>query len=75
MTNALKKLWDQNILGDLQVRVLKIEGDQIFFDFFLKERARLSKFVFFGIKKTEQDEQNEGNKFLQVFLMSMNLFN
>jgi len=59
ITSAIKKLWEQGILGDIQFRVLKIEGDKIFFDVYLKERARLSKFVFFGIKKTEQDELRE----------------
>ncbi|MFN0048755.1 MAG: outer membrane protein assembly factor [Cytophagales bacterium] len=59
ITAAINKLWDQGILGDIQFRVLKVEGDQIFFDVYLKERARLSKFAFFGIKKTEQDELKE----------------
>lgn len=59
ITSAIKKLWDQGILGDIQFRVSKLEGDLIFFDVFLKERPRLSKFVFFGIKKTEQDELKE----------------
>jgi outer membrane protein insertion porin family len=62
---ALKKLWDQGILGDIQMRVSKIEGDQIFFDFFLKERPRLSKFVFFGAKKSEQDELKEKIKLIK----------
>ena len=65
VTNALKKLWDQGILGDIQIKVTKIEGDEIFFDFFLKERPRLSKFVFFGIKKTEEDEIREKIKLVK----------
>ncbi|MDX2190273.1 MAG: POTRA domain-containing protein [Bacteroidota bacterium] len=65
MTNALKKLWDQGILGDIQVRVSKIEGDQIFFDFFLKERPRLNKFVFFGVKKSEEEDLREKIKLIK----------
>lgn len=59
MTVALRKLWDQGILGDIKVNVTNIEDGKIFFDFNLKERPRLSKFVFLGIKKTEQDELKE----------------
>lgn len=59
VTGAIKKLWDQGILGDIQFKVSKIDGDKIFFDVFLKERPRLSKFVFFGIKKGEQDDLKE----------------
>lgn len=59
LTSAIRKLWDQGILGDIKVTVTKIVDDQIFFDFNLKERPRLSKFVFFGIKKSEEDELKE----------------
>lgn len=59
LTNAIRKLWEQGILGDIKVTVTKIVGDEIFFDFNLKERPRLSKFVFFGIKKSEEDELKE----------------
>ncbi|MDX2195629.1 MAG: outer membrane protein assembly factor BamA [Cytophagales bacterium] len=65
MTLALKKLWDQGILGDIQVRVSKIVDNEIFFDFYLKERPRLSKFVFFGIKKGEQDDLREKIKLIK----------
>lgn len=59
LTTAIRKLWDQGILGDIKVTVTKIVGDEIFFDFNLRERPRLSKFVFYGIKKTEEDELKE----------------
>lgn len=59
VTNAIKKLWEQGILNDIQFKVSKIVGDEIFFEVVLKERPRLSKFVFFGIRKGEQDELKE----------------
>lgn len=59
ITNAIKKLWEQGILNDIQFTVSKIEGDQIFFEVYLTERPRLSKYTFFGIRKGEQDDLKE----------------
>ncbi len=59
ISRAIQKLWDQGILGDVEVYVTKIEGNQIFLDFNLKERPRLSRFTFSGINKTQQDALRE----------------
>ncbi|WP_242929480.1 outer membrane protein assembly factor BamA [Pontibacter vulgaris] len=59
LSRAIQKLWDQGILGDVEVYITKIEGNQIFLDFNLKERPRLSRFTFSGINKTQQDALRE----------------
>ena len=46
ITNALKKLWKQGILGDVQINITNIEGNQVFLEIALTERARLSRFFF-----------------------------
>jgi outer membrane protein insertion porin family len=53
---AIRKLWDQGILGDVSVSVDHFEGSKVFLDFNLKERPRLSKFDFTGIGKSQADE-------------------
>ncbi|MCC2546118.1 outer membrane protein assembly factor BamA [Hymenobacter sp. BT175] len=53
---AIRKLWDQGILGDVSVSISRIEGRRIYLDFNLKERPRLSRFDFSGISKTQADE-------------------
>ncbi|TGE05275.1 outer membrane protein assembly factor BamA [Hymenobacter fodinae] len=53
---AIRKLWDQGILGDVSVSIDHIEGQRVFLDFNLKERPRLSKFEFTGIGKSQADE-------------------
>ena len=53
---AIRKLWVQGILGDVSVSTARIEGNKIFLDFNLKERPRLSKFVFTGIRKGQTEE-------------------
>jgi outer membrane protein insertion porin family len=59
ITNALKKLWDQGILGDAQINVTKTDGKYIFLEFQLKERPRLSKFNIRGVKKGEASDIRE----------------
>ncbi|OWP62790.1 outer membrane protein assembly factor BamA [Hymenobacter amundsenii] len=53
---AIRKLWDQGILGDVSVSIARVEGSKVFLDFNLKERPRLSKFVFEGIGKGQSEE-------------------
>jgi len=63
IASAIKKLWEQGILGDIQVQVARVEkrpeGEFIFLDFVLKEKPRLSKFQIKGLKKGEADDVRE----------------
>ncbi|WP_246853776.1 BamA/OMP85 family outer membrane protein [Rufibacter aurantiacus] len=56
ISRAIQKLWDQGILGGVDVRATKIEGDNIFLDFFLTERPRLSRFDFSGATKSQAED-------------------
>ena len=53
---SIRKLWAQGILGDVSVTIARIEGNKIFLDYNLKERPRLSKFTFSGIKKGQTED-------------------
>ncbi len=56
ITNAIRKLWDQGLFEDISITsTLKI-GRKIFLNIDLKERPRISKFSFKGVKKSEADE-------------------
>ncbi len=55
ITQAIKKLWSQGLFEDIRISVSNIIGNQIFLDIYLKERPRLSKFSFNGIKKSDAD--------------------
>src|SRR5688500_9770039 len=59
ISQAIQKLWAQGIIGDVDVTISRIEGDQIFLDFNLKERPRLSRFTFSGINKSQQEALTE----------------
>ncbi len=59
ITTAIRNLWDQGLFDNITVTATKIEGNTIFLDIFLKERPRLNKFSFSGIRKTEADDIRE----------------
>jgi len=59
ITNAVNKLWDQGILGNIEVSITKYDGRNISLNFHLTERPRLSKFNFKGMKKSDIDEVKE----------------
>ena len=59
ITSAVRKLWDQGLFEDIQISVTKIVDNQIFLNIWMKERPRLSKFQFNGIKKSDADEIRE----------------
>lgn len=53
ISGAIKRLWEQGILGGVDILASKIEADKIFLEIAVKERPRLSKFTFSGIRKGE----------------------
>ncbi|MCC9168665.1 outer membrane protein assembly factor BamA [Pontibacter harenae] len=55
ISRAIQKLWDQGLLGGVDVLVSRVEGNDIYLTFNLKERPRLSRFTFSGIPKSQQD--------------------
>ena len=59
ITSAIKKLWSQGLFEDVRISATNIIGRQIFLDIYLKERPRLSKFSFSGIKKSDADNIRE----------------
>jgi len=72
---AIRKLWDQGLLGDVSVSTTKIEGNKIFLDFNLKERPRLSRFEFTGISKGQADELKNKIKLIRGKVVTDALLN
>ncbi len=63
--NAIRKIWDLSIVGDVDITYTKIEGEKIFLNIELKERARLSGFSFKGIRKGETDAISDKIKLIK----------
>ncbi len=61
ISGAIKKLWKQGILGDIQFLVTKVEGNFIFLEIRLSERPRLSKFGFRENKNNKIENLKKGD--------------
>ncbi|MEA2041794.1 MAG: outer membrane protein assembly factor BamA [Bacteroidota bacterium] len=59
ITNAVRKLWEQDMFSDVQILTNKIEGDTIYLEISLKEQPRLSEIIFTGTRKTEEEDLKE----------------
>ncbi len=59
IAHAIRKLWDQGLFDDIKIYATDIKGNTIFLEIYLKERPRLNKFSFTGIKKTAADDIRE----------------
>jgi outer membrane protein insertion porin family len=70
ISSAIKKLWDQSILADVEIVATKVEGSKIFLEIRLKERPRLSNFVFAGVNKTDRDNLTDKIKLIKGRIVS-----
>jgi outer membrane protein insertion porin family len=59
ISTAIRRLMEQGIIEDVAINITKIELDKIELDIHLRERPRLNKFVFKGIRKGEIDAVSE----------------
>lgn len=56
ITEAIRKLWDQGLFEHVSISASDIKGGLIFLVIDLKERPRVSKFSFEGLRKAEADD-------------------
>lgn len=59
LTEAIKNLWGQELFENVTISATKVVGEKIFLDIELKERPKLSRFSFTGVKKAEVDKIRE----------------
>ncbi len=53
---GIRKIWEQGLFEDVSVNVTDIVGGKVFLQIVIKERPRVSRFSFKGIKKSEADD-------------------
>ena len=56
IASAIRKMWDQGMFEDVAINATDFVGNKVFLQFVIKEKPRVSKFSFKGIKKSEADE-------------------
>jgi outer membrane protein insertion porin family len=73
-SNAVKNLWEQGLMDDVQLNVADIRGDSIFFELEIVERPRIGRFEISGLKKGETDDIQEKIKDKVGKIVNDNLF-
>ncbi|MEK6782801.1 MAG: POTRA domain-containing protein [Bacteroidota bacterium] len=59
ISGAIRKLWKHGLVGDVQILVEKVEGQNVFLIIKLSERPRLTEYYFTGISKGRQSSLKE----------------
>ncbi|WP_316044840.1 BamA/OMP85 family outer membrane protein [Reichenbachiella agarivorans] len=59
ITMAIKKLWKQGLIGNVEIYATKIEGSNVYLTIELTERPRLSRFNFHGVNKSQESDLKE----------------
>ncbi|HJX70748.1 MAG TPA: outer membrane protein assembly factor BamA [Bacteroidales bacterium] len=59
ITKAIEKYWKHGLFSDVKILIDKIEDDQVYLQFYLLERPRLSSVRFHGIRNSETTDLNE----------------
>lgn len=59
ISGAIKKLWKHGLVGDVNIYIDKIEGEEVSIIIELAERPRLTGFSFEGVKKSQESEIRE----------------
>lgn len=73
ISKAVESLWKQGLFGDVQITATGVQGNFIFLDIYLEEKARLSKFALKGISKSESTTIREKLKIQQNDVVTDNL--
>lgn len=59
LSSAIKKLWEQGLIADIEVSVKKVEEKTLDIIFTITERPRLSGFQFTGVSKGAREDLNQ----------------
>lgn len=59
ISNAIRSLWKHGLVGDVTIKVERIEGGNVFLNLALTERPRLTNFYFTGISKGQESGLKE----------------
>jgi outer membrane protein insertion porin family len=59
ITEAMRKLWRQNLFEDISIEAENIAGNKLFLLIKVAERPRISRYTFTGITKNQADDLRE----------------
>ena len=70
VSDAIKRLWKENIFSDIEMKVDRITDNSIFLIIAVKERPRISQFSFQGISKSQADDLREKINFIRGTILT-----
>lgn len=73
VAKAIKNLWKQKLFDNIQIKVSELRGNEIFLNIELIERARLSRFKFEGLSKSEAEDVRDKIKLIRGTIVNENL--
>ncbi len=73
ISNAINNLWEQGLFRHVGVGITSIEDDVIFLNIDLKERPRLTRYEFKGLRRSDRDEVEERLNLVQGDVITENL--
>ncbi|MDR3047322.1 MAG: BamA/TamA family outer membrane protein [Bacteroidales bacterium] len=73
ITKSVKRLWSTGTYEDINISISRIQGNVVFIDIYLVERARLVAFSFRGSKKSEETDIRAKIKISQGNIVNDNL--
>jgi len=70
ISDAIKRLWQKDLFSNVSIRQDNVVGKNIFLTIEVTERARISRFSFQGINKTQADELKEKINFISGTILT-----
>ena len=56
ISSGIRKIWEQGLFEDVSINATDFVGNKVFLQIVIKEKPRVSRFSFKGIKKSEADD-------------------
>ena len=73
ISEAIKKLWNSNLFSDIDIYLLKIEGDVAYLEIRLSDLPELNEIKVTGLKKSKREEVIKENKLVNGTKVTENL--
>jgi outer membrane protein insertion porin family len=73
ISDAIKKLWKSNLFSDIEMYLLKVEGDSAFLEIRLSDLPELKEIVITGVKQGKHETILKENKLLKGTKVTENL--
>ncbi|MBA4055845.1 MAG: outer membrane protein assembly factor BamA, partial [Marivirga sp.] len=65
ISNGIRNLWKHGLVGDVTIKVDRIEGQDVYLNIALSERPRLTGFYFSGISKSKESGLKDDLKLIR----------